>query len=418
MKSLLTFCCLLPSLILAQNNDGNALEKILYLQYDKLKIYLENPNYNIQIVYTQIDRTKEKVETKTYKYKVDTRNYFYPASTVKLPVILLSLEKVNKINEEKEDIVLNRNTRMSNLAGKFCNEAAWAGNPNDPNPPSIAKYAEQILLISDNTAFSRLYEFLGQKYIHEALYQKGYDSIRIVRRLVSACSSPQQNKCTNPVLFHNEKMQVVYKQEEICNDSLLNPIYPSILLGKAHIDASGKYQNSPLDCTYNNFLPLDRLHEILIASLLPEAITPEKRFYLKETDYLFLRRIMGAYPREGQKTKYSPEQGYFDAYKKYFLYGQSPQAKINSNIRIFNTVGLAYGFAIDSAYIVDFENNVEFFLTAVIHTNRNGVLNDNAYEYTSEGMPFLKLISEILLKYELAREKKYKIDFEKFKIFD
>ncbi|MFN3316902.1 MAG: serine hydrolase, partial [Raineya sp.] len=346
------------------------------------------------------------------------RNYFYPASTVKLPVILLSLEKVNKINDLKEDIVLNRNTRMSNLAGKFCNESSWAGNPNDTNPPSIAKYAEQILLVSDNTAFSKLYEFLGQKYIHEALYQKGYDSIRIVRRLVSTCNSPQQNKCTNPVLFHNEKMQVIYKQEEICNDSLLNPIYPSILLGKAHIDAFGKYQNSPLDCTYNNFLPLYRLHEILIASILPEALAPEKRFYLKETDYLFLKRMMGAYPREGQKTKYLPEQGYFDAYKKYFLYGQNPQTKINPNIRIFNIVGLAYGFAIDSAYIVDFENNVEFFLTAVIHTNRNGVLNDNAYEYASEGMPFLKLLSEVIFKYELAREKKYKNDFKEFKIFD
>ena len=220
MKKVLLLCCILPFAIFAQEKQ-NTLEKILYLHYDKLKIYLENPNYNIQIVYTQINRNEiNKPYIQTYKYKVDTRNYFYPASTVKLPAILLSLEKVNKINEEKEDIVLDRNTRMSNLAGKFCKETAFAGNPKDPNPPSIAKYAEQILLVSDNTAFSRLYEFLGQKYIHEALSQKGYDSIRIVRRLASSCSSPQQNKCTNPILFHNDEMQVVYKQEEVCNDSL------------------------------------------------------------------------------------------------------------------------------------------------------------------------------------------------------
>jgi len=99
------------------------------------------------------------------------------------------------------------------------------------------------------------------------------------------------------------------------------------------------------------------------------------------------------------------------------LYGRDTQAKINPNIRIFNIVGLAYGFAIDSAYIVDFENNVEFFLTAVIYTNKNRILNDNLYEYTSEAMPFLKLLGEIILKYELAREKKYKPDFSKLKIF-
>jgi len=408
MKKILLLCYLLPCTILAQKKD-NILEKILYLRYDKFKTYLEDPNYNIQIIYTQIDRNENNIpRIKTHKYKVDTRNYFYPASTVKLPAILLSLEKVNKINKEKEEIVINRNTRMSNLAGKFCGEGAFAGNPKDTNPPSIAKYAEQILLVSDNIAFSRLYEFLGQKYIHETLYQKGYDSIRIVRRLASSCNSPQQNKCTNPILFHNEQMQVVYKQEEICNDSLLSPIYPRILLGKAHIDATGKYQNFPLDCTYNNFLPLDRLHEMLIAALMPEALAPQKRFYLQEEDHQFLRRMMGAYPREGQKTTYLPQQGYFDAYKKYFLYGQDAQAKINPNIRIFNIVGLAYGFAIDSAYIVDFENDVEFFLTAVIHTNKNGIINDNTYEYASEAMPFLKLLSETILKYEQAKEKKYK----------
>lgn len=417
MKKIMILCWLLPTNIFAQEKQ-NLLEKIMYLQYDKLKVFLENPNHNIQIIYTQINRNEKNIpRIQTYKYKVDSRNYFYPASTVKLPIVVLSLEKVNKINEKKEEIVLDRNTRMSTLAGKFCKEASLATNPKDSNPPSIAKYAEQILLVSDNTAFSRLYEFLGQKYIHEALYQKGYDSVRIVRRLVSSCNSTEQNRCTNPVLFHNEQMQVIYKQEEICNDSILPPIFPSIPLGIAHIDATGKHQAFPLDFAYNNFLPLERLHEILIAALMPEAVAPQKRFYLQEEDHQFLRRMMGAYPREGQKTAYHPQQGYFDAYKKYFLYGRDTQAKINPNIRIFNIVGLAYGFAIDSAYIVDFENNVEFFLTAVIYTNKNRILNDNLYEYTSEAMPFLKLLGEIILKYELARKKKYKPDFSKLKIF-
>lgn len=415
MKKILFLACLLPHTIPAQT----PLERALLLNYDKLKVYLNNPAYQIQIIYTQIDRNEKNIPSlNTFKYNVDTRNYFYPASTVKLPTILLSLEKVNKINEEKEEVVINKNTRMSNLPGKFCQEAAFANNPKDTNPPSIAKYAEQILLVSDNAAFSKLYEFLGQKYIHEALYQKGYDSIRIVRRLVSSCNSPRQNQCSNPIVFYNEQMQIIYKQDEICNDSLLAPILPSVFLGKAHIDASGKLQNTPLDCTYNNFLPLDRLHEILIAALMPEAIAQEKRFFLQESDHWFLRRMMGAYPREGQKTKYSPQQGYIDTYKKYLLYGQDPQNPIKSHIRIFNIVGLAYGFVIDSAYIVDFDNNTEFFLSAVIHTNKNSILNDNNYEYASEAMPFMKLLGETILKYELAREKKYKPNLDKFKIFN
>lgn len=417
--SSLLFCFFSASLSVFAQNLNNELEKILILQYDKLKDYLNNPSYNIQIVYSQIVRNHNNTpKIYTYKYKVNTYNYIYPASTVKLPIILLSLEKVNKINEEKEDLVLSKNTRMTHLAGKYCPESAWGSNPQDKNPPCIAKYAEQILLVSDNTAAARLYDFLGQRYIHQVLTQKGYDSIRIFRRLGSTCQSLQQNACTNPILFHNEAMQVIYKQEETCNDSLPSPIFPQILLGKGHIDQTGRYQNTPMDFAYNNFLPLDRLHELTIAALLPEALPPQKRFQLSQEDYLFLKRFMGAYPKEGKRTSYLPEQGYFDAYKKYFLYGQNAHAKINPNVRIFNIVGLAYGFAIDSAYIVDVENQVEFFLTASIYTNRNEIINDNTYEYASEGMNFLKLLSEIIFKYELAREKKYKIEKNILNIFD
>ncbi|MFN3316724.1 MAG: hypothetical protein ACK40K_07915, partial [Raineya sp.] len=55
MKKILLVYCFLPCLLLAQNKE-NTLEKILYLQYDKLKPYLENSDYQIQIVYSQIIR--------------------------------------------------------------------------------------------------------------------------------------------------------------------------------------------------------------------------------------------------------------------------------------------------------------------------------------------------------------------------
>ncbi len=53
---------------------------------------------------------------------------------------------------------------------------------------------------------------------------------------------------------------------------------------------------------------------------------------------------------------------------------------IPDNLRIFNKVGEAYGYLIDNAYIVDFRNNVEFVLSAVIATNTDQVYNDNAYD--------------------------------------
>ena len=37
-------------------------------------------------------------------------------------------------------------------------------------------------------------------------------------------------------------------------------------------------------------------------------------------------------------------------------------------------------FVIDNAYIVDFDNNVEFFLSAVVYGNKNGIINETNYE--------------------------------------
>jgi len=50
-------------------------------------------------------------------------------------------------------------------------------------------------------------------------------------------------------------------------------------------------------------------------------------------------------------------------------------------LRIYNKIGRAYGFTIDNSYVFDVETGRSFFLTAVIYTNANGVLNDDRYEY-------------------------------------
>ncbi|MCJ7688985.1 MAG: hypothetical protein MUO60_06670, partial [Clostridiaceae bacterium] len=63
---------------------------------------INNPNkYNLQILYTEINRDNENIPIFTsYRYNVDAKKYFYPASSVKLSACILSLDKINtlKIN--------------------------------------------------------------------------------------------------------------------------------------------------------------------------------------------------------------------------------------------------------------------------------------------------------------------------------
>lgn len=55
-------------------------------------------------------------------------------------------------------------------------------------------------------------------------------------------------------------------------------------------------------------------------------------------------------------------------------------------------------------------------LTGNIYVNRDGILNDNKYEYEEVGYPFFKEIGEIIYKYELQRRRKYKPNLQNFSI--
>jgi hypothetical protein len=56
-------------------------------------------NYRLQIIYTQINRdANNNPSFKNYFFNLDPELYFNPASTVKLPLSLLSLEKLNDMH--------------------------------------------------------------------------------------------------------------------------------------------------------------------------------------------------------------------------------------------------------------------------------------------------------------------------------
>ena len=112
---------------------------------------------------------------------------------------------------------------------------------------------------------------------------------------------------------------------------------------------------------------------------------------------------MAMLPRESDYPQYDPKQ-YYDSYAKFFMFGDS-KAPIPEKIRIFNKVGLAYGYLTDNAYIVDFEHNIEFLLTATILVNRNEIFNDGNYEYNEVGLPFLAELGRGLYDYELTRNR-------------
>ena len=418
MKKVLTLAFLVFSISAAfsQEKTDRLLKNLLKKYPDKFAAILKNPaKYKVQILYTQINRDKDNVPTfKSYSYRINKDEYFYPASTVKFPACLLALEKVNqlKINElDRKSTMLNDSTKKSE-SKRFADET----NTINSGYPSMEHYIKKILLVSDNDAFNRLYEFMGQQGFNETLYKKGYKDLRIVHRLQVPLTR-EQNRSTNIVMFSepNTKFAPIYMQPEQYNEKLYEPAKP-ILIGDGYMKGDSLVRQ-PFDFTYKNYFPLENQQAILRAALFPESVAPEQRFDIKEDDYKFLYKYMSMSPLESKCPLYPDKDsaGAWDSYCKFLMFGNTKEA-MPKNIRIFNKVGDAYGFLLDNAYIVDFANGVEFMLTTVIYCNEDGIFNDDKYDYNTVGFPFMANLGDVIYNYEINRKKKVKPNLSKFKI--
>ena len=365
-----------------------------------------NDQYHVKIIYTQVDRSASgKPRFTNYYYNADPNQYFYPASTVKMPVAFLALQKLNQLNQPG----LDKQTTM-------ITESAYAGQTqvyNDPSSadgrPTIANYIKKIFLVSDNDAFNRLYEFLGQEYINESLHKMGYDSAQVLHRL-DVSLTEDQNRATNPVKFYDTASHLIWEKPLLRSGMRYQT--RNTLLGKGYMKG-GKLINEPFDFSKKNRFTLIDLHSILMSVIFPEAMPKKQRFQLNNEDYAFLYKYMSMKPGESQFPQY--DSSFNEAYSKLLLFGGKGKIE-DPGIRIFNKEGDAYGFLTDVAYIVDLKNNVEFFLSANIYCNSDGIFNDDHYDYESIGFPFLKELGQVIYQYELKRNRKHKASLDQFKI--
>jgi hypothetical protein len=118
--------------------------------------------------------------------------------------------------------------------------------------------------------------------------------------------------------------------------------------------------------------------------IFPESFKESERFNLTKEQRDFVLFSMSNLPKN---AGYDPKE-YYDGYCKFFMFGDTKE-NIPSKIKIYNKVGDAYGTLIDCAYIVDEVNKVEFMVSATLLVNKDGIFNDDKYDYDTIGFPFL-----------------------------
>ena len=317
---------------------------------------------------------------------------------------MLALEKINELNLPG----LSSNSIMLTDSAYSGQTKVFYDSSSESLRPSIAHYIKKIFLVSDNDAFNRLYEFLGQEYINNALAAKGFQNTGIFHRL-SVFLAPEENLRTNPITFYNEDT-LVYNQGQQIGPPLLSE-RKSIKLGEGYMIGDSLVEE-PMDFSGKNYMSLEDLHNILIETMFPGQLKGEPLFNLTGEDYDLLYRYMSMYPSESTYPHYGDK--YDDNYCKFIMYGDYPMP-IPKNIRLFNKVGLAYGYVIDVAYVIDLEKNIEFFLSAVIDVNLNKIYMDDNYAYDTLAFPFFADLGKAVYNYELNRGRSQQPDLKRFK---
>lgn len=350
--------------------DISPLEKVLWSAHPAMLNVLHDPvEYEIQILYSEIERDSTgKIIFTDFEFRNAPETYFYPASTVKLPLAVLAFE----FADQSENIDIETPYKIK----------------GDSLSHTIQDDVRQIFSVSDNEAYNRLYELLGRDYVNTRLQSLGLGPIRISHRLESENAGNSQR---DTLVFYTENDSIYLGGGK---DSLIETLPLKKLQKGIGFMREGKVVQEPMDFSEKNYFPLATQQNLMKRIFFPENFTEEQRFKISENSLEILKKWMHTVPRNSgyQETEYQ------DSYGKFFLYGDTKE-RIPTHFKIYNKVGYAYGTLTETAYIVDEKTGVEFLLSATILVNNNEIFNDNTYEYDAIGIPFLaQLGREIYLQ--------------------
>lgn len=383
MQQILRILAVAVLLINCSNDNKPTLDEILNSGSIDFKSKLQDPAHEIQIIYGEIANDSIIHHT----FGVDETLFFYPASTVKMPVAYAALKKAEELNISIDDALLIDSTeiypRNVHLDSDFQDSLR------------LKNLIAKIFTVSDNAAYNYLYGWLGKDYINE-LYNSYGIRTRIQHQLSEDAFGfgPKSNDYSRQTRIMTRRGEIEYQPETKQEFTYEGDIRIQ-QKGVGYIDSLGNLANEPFDFSKKNFVPLEDLLIILEMAIRPD-LRKENIFDFSEPTNAFIQEVMSMSPKELP----DPYDTLPDNYVKFLMFGDEENGSIPANMKIFNKVGWAYGYLIDVAYIQDLENDIAFFLAAAIHVNENQIYNDGIYQYEELGLPFLDELGDLVYAHE------------------
>lgn len=342
-----------------------------------------------------------KVTLRRHGYRVGAE-YFYPASAVKLCAAVAALQELERLRQQfHTPDLLEVPLQIAPLFPGDFSQAADAGNRHGGHI-TVGQELRKIAYVSDNQAFNRLYDLIGHANLNRRMHALGLNSVCLNHRL-SETRSIQNMRASAAVTLHPPGAGVIRIPARHSPRQLTNAA-PRLRIGTGYLQ-NGDRVSEPLDFTRRNGIALVDLQDLLVKVVRPDIGLGTPKLKLKPAHRAELIRAMTEYPREAKNPIYDAKQ-HPDASSKFMLPGLRrvfSQTTPGQRVEVTGKPGRAYGFSIDNSYVrAPGPGSQSVFVTVVLYTNTDGILNDDRYDYETVADPFLADLGELIARHWLT----------------
>lgn len=308
-------------------------------------------------------------------FRVD-REYFYPASSVKLCAAFGALEKLGELRSE------DRVTPRTGVRFVF---GEGRGRGRRSLNTTIRSDIERAIVVSDNDAFNRLLDFVGTEELAERLSRHGLVSASITHHLGDSSEGTPRIE----LLLPTGGTALVSQRT-----GFPIPAHPPVTLGRAYRDERGRLVEEPMSFATKNAIPLRELQDMLVGVVRPDLTAHPAQWDIPFRSVLV--DILDRRPSDLDPRRI-PRGGKLDAqYRPLSVAIEAALPELDA--RVYGKGGRAFGFAVENAYVESEKTGRAFFVTATLYANGNDVLNDDRYEYDTVATPFLTRLVVVLAR--------------------
>lgn len=354
-----------------------------------------------QLVITCLDERGPAPSIRTARYRAGAE-LVYPASAIKLFVTAAALAMISSERAAHPDLGWDSPIAACDDAGR-CRPIEDPSNRLPPHAKvaTVGHLVRRVHLVSDNVAYNLLYDLVGHEALHRYAWDRGLASLRVHHRMFSW--APPRVQRTSPAFRVGVPPDALYLPKRT---SALDPPplpFETTTVGRAHIDPETKQRvAAPMDFSHKNYASLVDHHRLLLSIVRPD-LRAVAALDLVETgiDEDLRARLVAAMtedPNASPDPAYPPPHRGAAAFKP-MLPGIARRLP-GAPVVYTNKAGRAYGFHVENA-VVRHEARTAA-VTVSIYGNRDGVLNDDRYDYDRRTRPFLAAVGEAVADLCLA----------------